>query len=178
MARRRTFAAMERDAKAADLYRRGLSYRQIAAELGWRSSNAAYQAVQRAVADAAACPRAAGEARQLMLDRLQDYRRVAWRVASTRHYAVSQGGKVAVNPVTEEPLLDDGPVLAALDRLLKTDEREARLLGLDAPAQSRVQVITEDMVDAELQRLEDALGDHDGAGAAGAGPAGQTPPAR
>ena len=32
-------------------------------------------------------------------------------------------------------------------------DRRARLLGLDAPAQARVQVITEDMVDAEIARL-------------------------
>jgi hypothetical protein len=34
-------------------------------------------------------------------------------------------------------------------------ERKARLLGLDAPTRHRVQVITEDDVDAEIQRLRD-----------------------
>lgn len=32
-------------------------------------------------------------------------------------------------------------------------ERKARLLGLDAPARQRVEVITEDAIDAELERL-------------------------
>jgi len=37
-------------------------------------------------------------------------------------------------------------------------ERKARLLGLDAPAQQRVTVITEDMIDAEIERLNAQLG--------------------
>src|ERR1039457_565926 len=37
-------------------------------------------------------------------------------------------------------------------------DRKARLLGLDAPARSKVEVITEEMVDAEIRRLETEMG--------------------
>ena len=41
-------------------------------------------------------------------------------------------------------------------------ERKARLLGLDAPTKSRVEVITEDVIEAEITRLEAQLGERGG----------------
>lgn len=35
--------------------------------------------------------------------------------------------------VVDEELLDSGPVLAALDRVLRIQERRAKLLGINAP---------------------------------------------
>ena len=100
-----------------------------------------------------------------MLDRLQDYRRLAWRVATTKHYVVSVGsGKIARHPDTNQPLLDDTPVLHALDRLIRTDQEEAKLLGLYAPAKARIEVITEDVVDAELAQLAQEIAESDAAG--------------
>lgn len=152
MPRRRSAQTMERDAKAYDLFRRGLSYRQIAAEMGY-SANAAFEAVRRAAKDNAVDPLEAAEARQVFLDRFQDYRRAAQRVLSTRHYVASaQSGKLAYGP-DGQPLLDDDPVLRALDRLCKIDDMELRLRDLYPAAKSRVEVITEDAVDAECARL-------------------------
>jgi hypothetical protein len=37
-------------------------------------------------------------------------------------------------------------------------ERRAKYLGLDAPAQKRVEVITEDVIDREIARLQAELG--------------------
>ena len=75
------------------------------------------------------------------LDKLDQAERAALQVLRTQHVLVS-GGKVVhhmtVDPDTFEPILgdqitDDGPVLQALDRLLKIAQRRAALLGLDAP---------------------------------------------
>jgi hypothetical protein len=126
--------------------------------MGWKTQASAYEAVQRGLADAIQEP--ADEVRRLELERLDEYARHALRVLATPHLLVSQGIAV-VHPVTEEPLADDGPVLAALDRLIKISERRAKLLGLDAPARSRVEVITEDAVDAELAELARQIADHD-----------------
>lgn len=158
MPRTRTVAQIERDAQFLELRRRGLTYRQIAAQQGVKSQKTAYEAVQRALADAIQEP--AAEVRQIELDRLDEYMRHALRVLATPHLVVSQG-VVAEHPVTGEPLADDQPVLQALDRLLKISERRARLLGLDAPARSRVEVITEDAVDAEIKRLAEEVAEHD-----------------
>lgn len=158
MPRRRSLEAMEKDARAADYYRRGFSYRQIARELEWASPKSAFDAVRRAAHDAARDSLAKPEALRMMLERQQDYRRIAMRVVATRHYKVTPAGNIAKGP-DGQPLLDDDPVMAALDRLHKIDDMEAKLMGLYAPAQSRVQVITEDTVDAEIARLAREIGD-------------------
>ena len=149
--RRRSLEAMEKDSQAADLYRRGLTYRQISTQLGWKSPKSAFEAVRRAARDAGRDSLAAAEALALMLDRLQDYRRLVYRVATAKHYVTTQSGRVV--ELNGQPLLDDAPVLNAVDRLLRTDDTEAKLLGLYAPAKSRVEVITEDAVDAECAKL-------------------------
>jgi len=70
----------------------------------------------------------------MMLERLQDYRRLVYRVAVAKHYVTTQAGNVV--HYDGKPVLDDAPVLQAVDRLLKTDDTEAKLLGLYAPAKS------------------------------------------
>lgn len=167
MPRRRSINTMETDARAAELFRRGLSYRAISAELGWASPNAAVEAVRRAAKDAARDSVANADALQIMLDRLQDYRQRAWEVANATHYATSPAGVVR-HPDTEDPLLDDAPVLQALDRLAKFDDIEAKLRGIYAPTRTRVEVVPEEVVDAEIAALEDEVGE---AGAADPGTA-------
>lgn len=161
MPRRPSVDVLERDAQAADYYRRGLTYRQIAAQMGYRSPQSVGEAIRRharySVTDAMSGP----EALQMMLDRLQDYRRLAWRVATTRHYAVTQSGNVVLHPETGAPLQDDSPVLAALDRLLRFDDHEAKLTGSYAPVRSRVEVVTADMIDAQIADLEAELAAND-----------------
>lgn len=158
--RRRNFAVMERDHQAADLYRRGLSYRQIAAQMQWKSPQSALDAVRRAARDAAEDPLAAEEALALMLERLQDYRRLMYRVATTKHYITTQTGDLARGP-DGNPLIDDAPIWHAVDRLMKTEEHEARLRGLYAPTKARVEVITEDVIDREIAALREQLAAQD-----------------
>ena len=164
MPARRTAAAMEKDQQAYDLFRRGLSYRQIAAQLDWKSQKSAFDAVRRAARDNAADPLEQAEARQAFYDRLQDYRRAAQRVMSTRHFHVSQGGKIVLDG-DGLPLLDDDPVLRALDRLVKIDDMELRLRDLYPAAKSRVEVITEDVVDAECAKLVAEIAEREAAAA-------------
>ena len=152
MPRRRSAEAIERDQRAYDLFRRGLSYRHVAAEMKWKSPNAAFEAVRRAAKDNAADPLEQAEARQAALDRLQDYRRAAQRVLSARHYVVSQGGKLVLGP-DGKPLADGDPVLRALAQLLRIDQEDSRLRDLYPAAKTRVEVITEDAVDAEYKKI-------------------------
>jgi hypothetical protein len=151
---------MEKDQQAYDLFRRGLSYRQIASQLDWKSQKSAFEAVRRAARDNAADPLEQAEARQAFYDRLQDYRRAAQRVLSTRHYVTTQTGNLAHGP-DGSPLLDDDPVLRALDRLVKIDDMELRLRDLYPAAKSRVEVITEDVVDAEMAMLARQVAEND-----------------
>lgn len=158
MPRRRSATTMETDQRAYDLHRRGLSYRQIMTEMGWKSPKSAQDAVRRAAKDNATDPLEQAEARQAALDRLQDYRRAAQRVLATRHYTVSQGGKLVDGP-DGGFLLDDEPNMKAVDRLLKIDDMDNRLRGLYPPVRHEVRQI--DAIDARLLDLADqvALGD-------------------
>lgn len=58
-------------------------------------------------------------------------------------------------------MLDDGPRLAAVNTIRALLERRARIFGYDAPAKSRVEVITADMVEAQIAALEAELARND-----------------
>jgi hypothetical protein len=152
MSRRPSQDVMERDAQAADLYRRGLSYRQIAAQLGYRSHVTVGLAIQRHATASMRGSLASPESMAMLLERLQDYRRAAYRVLAARHYKVSDG-RLVLHPETGEPLLDDAPVLSALDRLLRFDQEEAKLRDLYPAAKTRVEFVPESAVDAEIEQL-------------------------
>jgi hypothetical protein len=126
--------AADRDARALELRRAGLSYRQIAAQMSV-SVGAAWKYVTRGLDRTRREP--ADALRDLEAERLDQLQLEALRVLRRRHFLV-QGGEVVTrtNPGTGqvEELLDDGPVLAAIRALLAVQERRARLLGLDAPA--------------------------------------------
>ncbi len=166
----RTPDTAERDAEAATLRSRGLTYQQIADQLGFAHRSAARKAVQRVLQDTVTEP--ADELRKLELDRLDTMWRTAMDVLARDHLAHSLGrvvthqvpvldsdGHEVIDPETGEPMTrreevhDDGPKLAAIDRLLKIQDRRAKLLGLDAPTKSRVEVITQDQIEAEIERL-------------------------
>jgi len=161
MPRRRSVADRDRDARAVELRRRHLNYGQIATEMGYADPSGAYQAVQRGLNDMATD--AGAEVKQLELDRLDDIARGFQRIFATKHYVVSVGaGKVVMDPAKPGvPLVDDAPVIQAGLALLRVMERRAKYLGLDAPAQSRVEVISETTVDAEIKRLESEMAGRD-----------------
>jgi hypothetical protein len=166
MPMRRSVETMERDARAADLFRRGLSYRQIAAQMGYKTPSTAFTAVRRAAHDAAASPLVAAETREILLERLQDYRRLLWRVATAKHYVVTQAGTIVLDPETDLPLLDDAPVLQAVDRLLRCDQEQAKLADAYPALKARVQVITEEDIDAQLSGLARQVAANDAIAAA------------
>lgn len=144
----RTTDTAERDAQACELRAQGYSYQRIAAALRYTDRSLARRAVERALA--ATVRDSADTLREIELQRLDAMWQQAWQVLYEDHPFVS-GGRIVYDPATGQPLVDDGPVLAAIDRLLKISERRAKLLGLDAP--TKVETITLDQVDAEIARL-------------------------
>ncbi|MGW1433116.1 hypothetical protein ACWD6K_31410 [Streptomyces sp. NPDC002431] len=148
----RTLTTAERDAAAADLRSKGWTYRRIAAQLGYNHRADAYNAVQRVLKETV---REAGEElRTLELERLDALYAAATEVLEREHVTVSNGRVVDLNGM---PLPDDGPVLAAIDRLLKIQERRAKLLGLDAPAKAAVTITPERA--AAIEQLVEELGE-------------------
>jgi hypothetical protein len=139
----RTLAGAKRDADAAHLRSRGLTYQTIANELGFSSAGKAYEGVQRAIASA---PREAGsEALSVELMRLDELWRKALLIAEREHIVVSNG-TIMLDPRTVgdhggiKPLEDTGAQLAAIDRLVRISAQRAKLLGLEAPKRVQVDV--------------------------------------
>lgn len=143
-----------RDADACRLRSQGLDYQEIADQLHYASKSSAYEAVQRALKATVQEP--ADELRHLELLRLDELARRARTVLESTHYVVDKGTVVIWNG---EPLVDDGPVLAAVDRLLKVQERRAKLLGLDSP--QRVSIDAQQLGD-DIKDLIAALTGGDG----------------
>ncbi|HET7846162.1 MAG TPA: hypothetical protein VFL72_01640 [Acidimicrobiia bacterium] len=119
----------KRDAEAAALRSRSMTYQQIANHFGV-TRQAAWAMVQRAMRDTLTAP--AEDARQFELDRLDDLEQTVYSELEMKHYVVSHGKIIYIgDPI--EPLHDTGAVLSCVDRLLRISERRSRLLGLDAP---------------------------------------------
>lgn len=146
-------ATAERRRQAVALRLSGHSWDSIAAQLGYAGKAAAHKDVTRALAaNRTELAETVDDMRQAELERLDELTREAWAVMRREHVTVSHGrvvrkqvgwevdenGKRLFNDEGEpipvwEDLLDDAPVLQAIDRLVKISHRRAALLGLDAP---------------------------------------------
>lgn len=142
--------SIDRDAQAFDLRANGRTLQEIAIALNYVDASHVRKALsrhlERRVAPSADEYRAQIDAR---LDRMH---REVMRVLEATHYKVNNGVVVhytvcdcppySTECSHSEPLLDDSPVLAAVDRLLKIDESRRKLYGLDAPVKHDVSVST------------------------------------
>lgn len=128
------------DARAAELRGQGKTYAAIAKELGV-SRGSAHDAVGRAFRDILTEP--AEHARAVELARLEDAHDAALTVLLREHLTVSHGKVITIkdDQGNDVPLIDDAPVLQAVDRIRALSESRRKLLGLDAP--SRVSVDAE-----------------------------------
>src|SRR5690606_14603556 len=144
----RSVETAQRDAVIAEMKSRRMSYQQIADELGIARSTAheAYQRVlERTIAEPAA------DARKRELEDLDFAQRQILEVLERQHVTVSHGrvvrrlvdwerdddGEYVLDSDGNrigvyEDVLDDGPILQAVDRLIKIGESRRKLLGLDA----------------------------------------------
>lgn len=133
-------------AQVADLRDQGLTYRAIGARLtispasAWRYHEAWIRELRRGDPDlqqrAADALREQHEMLRQERERLDMERSAAIEVLTARHLTVSNSGAIVYDE-NGEALEDDGPVLAALDRLtrirgdlVKLADHEAKLLGL------------------------------------------------
>lgn len=149
-------AVAKRRAKLIDYRRKKIPYTVFYEELGYVSVNAARRDFTRALEESIAAQHASAEVyREEQLSELDYLAEEAHKILRTRHYVVTQSGKLVEHPETGEPLLDDGPVLAAIDRLVKILDRIAKLRGLDAP--QKLEVMTIDAIDAAIADLNAQL---------------------
>lgn len=152
----RTLEDAQHDAEAVGLRNSGFTYRQIAAAQGINTATA-HRRVKRALA--AVPSEAVHEMRRIEGERLDDLWKIAWREATRDHLFV-QSGKI-VRDENGEPLIDHAAKLQAVRTCVALSERRARLEGLDAPVRIRHEVITEDVLDAEIARLAAELAERE-----------------
>ena len=168
-----------RDFDAAEMRVRGRRLQEIADELGYASRGHAHDGITRAFA---ALPSEEDrDARRLDLERLDRLIAKAWDVMDRAHVAYSNGqvvrrrtgryeldddgferldDKGARIPLYEE-VLDDGPLLAAIDRIERLIARREHIIGYAAPARSRIEVVTPETIEAHIAALEAELAGND-----------------
>lgn len=153
----RTIDTVRRDTQAAELRAKGWSYQRIADELGWGNKGDAHHAVQRILQETV--QEAGDDLRTMERERLDRLSAAAWEVLDRQHVTVSNGQIVRLDGT---PLPDDGPVLQAIDRLLRISESRRKLDGLDAPSRVSVDAITiGEEITGILDRLAGATPDGD-----------------
>jgi len=151
----REVAMAERDSQAWVLRAERMSYAMIGQELGM-TAEGARQAVRRYASSIA--EEKLADVRKEVLEQLDMFERELVALLRRPHYVVTKDGDLVKGP-DGEYLIDDAPIIASISTALKVIRERARLLGLDAPAQSvqRVEVITHDAFMAGLERLEREL---------------------
>ncbi|MFI1728192.1 hypothetical protein ACH40E_02915 [Streptomyces acidicola] len=135
----RTPETAARDARAAELRTQGLTFQQIADELGYTHKQSAADACRRALRDIVKGP--AEKLLALHVERLETLYEKALEVLEADHVVVSHGKVVTMaDPETgeEKPLKDNGPKLAAIREARATMESFRKLMGLDQPTQVSV----------------------------------------
>lgn len=144
----RSVETAQRDAVIAEMRSKRMTYQQIADELGI-SDSTAHEAYQRVLDRTIEEP--AANARKRELEDLDAAQRAVLEVLERQHITVSHGRVVrrlidferdaSGEPVLDEKgnrvgiyedVTDDGPILQAVDRLIKIGESRRKLLGLDA----------------------------------------------
>lgn len=129
----------QRRAKAIELKNRGLSWQQVAEQMqpayndseGNPSAAFACVDVTRALKQAnKELAMGLEEYREAARMRLDGLRRQVFAVLARPHYVLYQGE--IVNGPDGQPLKDDGVILAAVDRLMRIEERQAKIDGTDA----------------------------------------------
>ena len=142
--------------QAVAMKRSGMTYQQIADSIpsynGARAT--AYKQIKRALSETRELLAESVEQLILMEDeRDDDLRRRLYGVLSRPHYVV-QGGAVVLG-LDGNPLLDDMPVMHAIDRLGALSKRFSARHGLDAP--ERIEIAFEERTDLEVRRVVEAI---------------------
>ncbi|MEU6397865.1 hypothetical protein ABZ867_12895 [Streptomyces cinnamoneus] len=123
-----TLSAAERDAKAAELRAEGWSYRAIADELGYYDRSHVWRQLQLAKKRVLKEP--VENLISVEMQQLDALYVAALEILEKEHVAISQG-KVMKDD-DGNPILDDGPRLAAIREMRMLRESFRKLYGLDA----------------------------------------------
>jgi hypothetical protein len=155
----------KRRTRAIELKNRGLSWQQVADQMaadypeyldgeGTPSAATACMDVSRALKQAnRELALGLEEYREAARMRLDGLRRQVFAVLARPHY-VLHAGQIVQGP-DGQPMRDDGPVLAAVDRLMRIEERQAKIDGTDAS--EKLTIALDRRVDEETAVVVEAI---------------------
>lgn len=159
----------EKRARIVELRDEGWGFREIADELGFDVANIwrHYQAAMRQIPAAAIEEHAKRCALRLdeQLRRVDMERDVVMDILTKRHVHISNGHVVREiigrdeetgRPIYGDAYEDDAPTMAAIDRLVKLDDQEARLLGMYPKQTISVERPTTELDAARIALIEQA----------------------
>jgi hypothetical protein len=159
--RRRTLEQTRKDAEALNLHCQGKSYQAIADALGWKGKGTAFHAVKRALADLQREPLEQFDHFTAAIERIHAGLRECQQIIETPHYLAAPGGKLATAP-DGTLVLDDGPKQRAITEMRHLNDQLIMLMDLKPATKSRVEVVTEDVVDREIAKLAEELANAQG----------------
>lgn len=132
--RAETAQVAARRTKLVEYRRQKRPYSEIYLELGYTSISAATKDFSRALAENLAAQDTSLELyREEQIQEMDYLAEEAHKILRGEYFVVANNGRIVEHPHTGEPLLDKGPKLAAMDRIVKISDRIAKLRGLDAP---------------------------------------------
>jgi hypothetical protein len=152
----------QRRSRAIELKNRGLSWQQVAEQMapeyndteGNPSAAAACVDVTRALKQAnKELAMGLEEYREAARMRLDGLRRQVYAVLARPHFVLHAGQ--VVRDDDGNPMRDDGPVLAAVDRLMRIEERQAKIDGTDAS--EKLTIALERRVDEETTVVVESI---------------------
>jgi len=126
---RELFSA-EAHAQALQLRIAGKTYETIRKIMGWKNKSVAYNVCMREMRRIKEEPSV--ELRAMEEARMDELWRKGMEVLTGAHVVLYKG-KVVLDPKTKERLMNNGPVLEAISKLISISERRSRLRGLDMP---------------------------------------------
>ena len=157
--------AAQRSAEAALLRSRGVMWKDIAAQLGYASEGAAYDAAQRFWIEQP--KQTVAEIRNEFRMKLDGLEQELRAVMSRDHFVVARGedGPELVKK-DGEYLIDDGPIVLAVDKIRALVETQLKFMPGVASA-TKVQVITDDDIADALEAERADLDQLESGGQAG-----------
>lgn len=156
--RRRTVEQMKKDAEALRLFCQGKSYQEIADTLGWKGKGTAYAAVRRATSEIQRDSLEQVDHFTAAVERIHTGLRRCQEIIDTPHYLAAPGGKLATAP-DGSLVLDDGPKQRAITEMRHLNDQLIVLMDLRPAAKSRVEVVTQDVVNQEIEKLAKEVAD-------------------
>jgi hypothetical protein len=94
------------------------------------------------------------EMKVIELQSLDELEYRLWKLLEGDHYVISQG-QVVIDKMTQQRVQDNRFILETCDRIQKVKDQRAKMMGLYAA--SKIEVISIDRIEQEIQKLEQQL---------------------